>query len=407
MLNDTKIKQLKPQDGVYRVADQGGLCLEVRTNGAKHWRFRYRYLGTAKMISLGEYPLVTLAQARQKALDQKALLEQNIDPSQSRKDAIDKIKQDTPITFKEVALEWYNKRKNSRSESYRLNTEKSFERDLFPCFGNKDVKKINAADVLAMQEYTIKRVKKQKNHGTGEVTAIRNRQITGQIFDYAVATLRRDSNPISSLKGTIERPPKDGARPMTNEEKNTFWKKFTQFRGATTTKNALLTLLYTMMRSIEVVRLKWEWVDFEKNLITIPPATIDQLKKGQRNIKMNRTHLIPLSNQVKNILLNQLEQTKNGDYVFSSVFNKSKLMNKTTLNSALDKMGLPDLTCHDFRATASTLLHDAKYASEWIELQLAHVDRNSIRETYNHAQYLDDRRKMLQDWADIVDGWMK
>lgn len=405
MLNDTKIKQLKPQDKPYRIADQGGLCIEVRSNGAKHWRFRYRYLGTAKMISLGEYPMVTLAQARQKTLEQKALLDQHIDPSQHRKDQITKMKMDAPTPFQSIALEWYEKRKATRSESYRLGIEKSFNLDIFPCFGKKDIKQVNAADVLAMQELTIKRIKKQKNYGTGEATAIKNRQIVSQILDYAVSTLKRENNPISSLKGTIERPPKNGARPMTDAEKSIFWQAYNRFKGASTTKNAMLMLIYTMMRSIELVRLKWEWIDLENNLITIPPATVDQLKQGQRNIKMNRIHLIPISSQVKDILINQQEQTKHSEYVFCSVFNKSKLMNKSTLNSALDKMGLPDITCHDFRATASTALHNANYNSQWIELQLAHVDKNAIRASYNHAQYLDDRRAMLQDWADMVDAW--
>ncbi|WP_151837523.1 tyrosine-type recombinase/integrase [Acinetobacter ursingii] len=406
MLNDTKIKQLKPKDKPYRVADQGGLCIEVRISGLKFWRFRYRFLGSAKMVTLGEYPIVTLAAARQKALEQKALLDQNIDPSEYKKEAVERAKAQKPISFKEIAYEWFDKRKDSRSEGYRLDVEKSFRLDIFPAFGNKDIKKVNAADVLAMQDSTLKRVKKQKNHGTGESTAIRNRQIVGQVFDYAVATLRRDSNPISSLKGTIEKPPKDGARPMTNEEMAVFHESLNNYKGAETTKNAIKIAIYTMMRSIEVVRLRWDWIDFDEMLITIPPASVEQLKKGQRNIKMNRTHLVPISKQVCDVLKSQYEQTKNGDLVFSSVFDKSKLMNKSTINSALDSMGLKELTCHDFRATASTILHSKKYDSDHIELQLAHVDKNTIRGTYNHSQYLDERRKMLQDWADIVDSWV-
>lgn len=226
MLNDTKIKQLKPKEKVYRVADQGGLSLEVRTSGTKQWRFRYRFLGVAKMISLGEYPLVSLAQARQKVLEQKNLLGQNIDPSQDRKNKLAEIKMITAITFKEIALEWYENRKNTRSESYRRSIEKMFQLDLFPCFGEKDIKLIGVADVLAMQDHTLRRIKKQNNYGTGEVTAIRNRQTTGQILDYAVSTLRKENNPISSLKNTIERPPKNGARPMSEYERSIFWKAF-------------------------------------------------------------------------------------------------------------------------------------------------------------------------------------
>ncbi|WP_333662828.1 MULTISPECIES: tyrosine-type recombinase/integrase [Acinetobacter] len=184
MLNDTKIKQLKPQDKTYRVADQGGLCIEVRPSGSKLWRFRYRYLGTAKMISLGEYPVITLAQARQKTLEQKSLLDQNIDPSQNRQEEKAKIKLNQACTFQNIAVEWFEKRKARRSESYRRSIEKAFEKDIFPTIGKKDIKNITAYDVLQMQEKTMKRISKQNNYGTGEATAILNRQIVSQVSYY-------------------------------------------------------------------------------------------------------------------------------------------------------------------------------------------------------------------------------
>lgn len=405
MLNDTKIKQLKAQDKIYRVADQGGLCIEVRPNGSKLWRFRYRFLGTAKMISLGEYPVVTLAQARQKALDQKSLLDQNIDPSQNKQIEKSKAKMNQECLFENIANEWYEKRKDRRSESYRRSTEKAFKKDIFPSLGKKDIKNITAVDVLKMQEKTMKRVVKQKNYGTGEATAILNRQLVSQILDYAIATSRCEYNPISSLRNTIERPTKQTARPMTDDEKLVFNERMKKYKGAATTKNAIMALMYSMLRSVEIIRLQWSWVNLENDLIRIPPATKEQLEKGQRNIKKDREHLVPVSKQLKAILLEQYKQTKNGELVFSSVFDLTKQMNKTTINSALDKMGLSDLTAHDFRATASTILHDLGYPSDHVELQLAHVDKNIVRGTYNHASYLEERRKMMQDWADIVDSW--
>ena len=142
MLNDTKIKQLKPTDKMYRVADHSGLCLEVRTAGAKLWRFRYRFLGKASMLSLGEYPVVTLAAARQKVAEQKLLLDQNIDPSKFKQEEKAKAKMDAESEFKEVAFSWYESKKNKRSESFRLIVEKTFERDLFPAFGHKNIKTI-------------------------------------------------------------------------------------------------------------------------------------------------------------------------------------------------------------------------------------------------------------------------
>ncbi|NAR56711.1 DUF4102 domain-containing protein [Acinetobacter haemolyticus] len=407
MLNDTKIKQLKAQVKIYRVADQGGLCIEVRPNGSKLWRFRYRFLGTAKMISLGEYPIVTLAQARQKALDQKSLLDQNIDPSQNKQIEKSKAKMNQECLFENIANEWYEKRKDRRSESYRRSTEKAFKKDIFPSLGKKDIKNITAVDVLKMQEKTMKRVVKQKNYGTGEATAILNRQLVSQILDYAIATSRCEYNPISSLRNTIERPTKQTARPMTDDEKLVFNERMKKYKGAATTKNAIMALMYSMLRSVEIIRLQWSWVNLENDLIRIPPATKEQLEKGQRNIKKDREHLVPVSKQLKAILLEQYKQTKNGELVFSSVFDLTKQMNKTTINSALDKMGLSDLTAHDFRATASTILHDLGYPSDHVELQLAHVDKNIVRGTYNHASYLEERRKMMQDWADIVDSWGK
>ncbi|EPF74624.1 tyrosine-type recombinase/integrase [Acinetobacter rudis] len=404
MLNDTKIKQLKPKDKMYRVADHGGLCLEVRMTGAKLWRFRYRFLGKASMLSLGEYPMITLAQARKMVEEQKLLLSQNIDPAKYKVEEKEKIKLAAETTFKEVALEWYESRKDKRSESYRTTVEKSFKRDIFPAFGSKDIKSVTPYDVLKMQKDTLKRVSKQMNHGTGESTAIQNRQIVNSVFIYAIANLRCESNPAVSLGQTVERPPKQTARPMTSTEKECFNSALDNSRSTEMVKNAIRFLLYSMMRSVEVCRLKWEWVNFEEKLITIPPASKDQMDRGERNIKMNRTHLVPLSIQMLKILENQKIQS-NDEYVFCSVFNKSKVMNKTTINRALGSMGFETLTAHDFRATASTLLHEMKFDSNWIELQLAHVDKNAVRGTYNHAQYLDERRLMIQDWCDVVDGW--
>ena len=403
MLNDTKIKQLKPRDKMYRMADHSGLCIEVRPNGSKHWRFRYRFLGKASMLSLGEYPVVSLATARQKTIDQKALLDQNIDPAKYRIEEKEQAKLKSESTFKDIALEWYEVKKNKRSESFRLTVEKAFARDLFPAFGGKDLKTITPHDVLRMQKDTIKRVSKQMNHGTGESTAIRNRQLVNSIFNYAIANLRCESNPAVSLGQTVERPPKQTARPLTSDEKSRFNDALKSSRSTEMVKNSILLLTYSMMRSIEVCRLRWEWVDLENRLITIPPATKEQLDQGERNIKMNRTHLVPISDQIFKILESQKLQS-NDEYVFCSVFNKSKIMNKTTINRALGSMGF-EFTAHDFRATASTLLHEAGYSSEWIELQLAHVDKNAVRGTYNHAQNLEERRKMMQDWADMVDSW--
>ncbi|WP_335955015.1 tyrosine-type recombinase/integrase [Acinetobacter guillouiae] len=403
MLSDTKIKQLKAKDKMYRVADHSGLCLEVRTNGSKLWRYRFRFLGKASMLSLGEYPVVTLAQARQKVNEQKALLDKNIDPSKYKLEEKERAKLAAESTFKEIALEWYSTKESKRSESFRRDVEKAFERDLFPAFGHKSIRSITPYDVLKMQKDTIARISKQMNHGTGETTAIRNRQYVNSIFNYAIANLRCEDNPAISLGQTVEKPPKQTAQPLSMEDRAKFNAALSKSKSTEMVKNSIRLLMYSMLRSIEICRLRWDWVDFEKELIVIPPASRDQLLVGERNIKMNRQHLVPLSRQMVEILKNQKIQS-NDEYVFCSVFNKSKVMNKSTINQALKTMGL-NCTAHDFRATASTILHEKNYSSEWIEMQLAHVDKNIVRGTYNHAQNLDERRKMIQDWSDIVDSW--
>ncbi len=200
--------------------------------------------------------------------------------------------------------------------------------------------------------------------------------------------------PTYAVKDALERPEIEHARPMTKREAKQLITKLMNYQGSTTVKNAGLTMLYSMLRTIEIRRMKWEYVDFEDKTITFP----------KEMMKKRRIHIVPMSEQIFQILQEQLFLVGNREYVFPSVYKKG-MLSATTLNRMLDYVGLSDVTAHDFRATASTILNEKDYENDWIEKQLAHAEANKTRATYNHAKYLANRRKMLQDWADIVDNW--
>ena len=197
------------------------------------------------MLSLGEYPIVSLANARQKVVEQKSLLDQNIDPTKYQVEEKERVKLQELSSFREVALGWYETKQGKRSESYRQTVQKSFERDLIPALGAKDIKPVTPYDVLKMQKDTIKRVTNQMNHGTGKSTAIRNRQIVNAIFNYAIANLLCETNPAVSLGQTVERPPKETARPMTQDEMARF---YTAMKTSRNTERLRMQLCFYSIR---------------------------------------------------------------------------------------------------------------------------------------------------------------
>lgn len=404
MLSDSKIRSLKPTEKIYRVIDSAGLYIEVRPNGKKFWRFRFQWLKKTLMMGLGEYPVVPLAEARKKRDEAKGLLDKNLNPlDEKRKEKLSlELNIKSTNTFKNIAQEYKQEKLTSRSERHQERFQSALDKDILKVIGGKDVREVTSADVLQIMKNTIKRVKKQRNFGSGEVTAIQNRKFVGAVMRYAIATLRADYDPTYAVKDAIERPDVEHARPIEKHEAKKLREKLETYTGSHTVRNAVLAMLYSMLRTIEIRRMQWSFVDFDEKLITYPVAS---KKSGQtRTTKKNRIHIVPMSEQLYRLLKEQEKFTGNREYVFASVY-KDGMLSATTINRALDYIGLHDVTAHDFRATASTMLHEKGYESEWIELQLSHDDDDKTRASYNHARYLDDRRKMLQDWADIIDSW--
>lgn len=396
MLSDSKIRSAKPKEKLYRIGDSDGLCIEIKPNGKKYWRYRFQWLKKTQMMSLGEYPIVGLAEARIKRDEAKSLVASGTNPVEDKENQ-KKAKHEeyeNRVLFKHVAEEYKNEKLNNRSERYQEAFQRALDKDILKVIGDKDIKEVTSADVLTIMKKTIARVKRQKNHGTGEVSAIQNRTFIGGVMRYAIATLRADYDPTYAVKNVVERPEIEHARPMEKHEAAQLRNKLSNYGGSTTVRNAGLVMLYSMLRTIEIRRMRWDYVDFEARTITFP----------KEMMKKKRIHIVPMSDQVFNILQEQRSLVGNREYVFPAIY-QDGMLSATTMNKMLDYIGLSDVTAHDFRATASTLLNEKDYDDKWIEKQLAHADGNKTRATYNHAKYLESRRKMLQDWADIVDSW--
>jgi integrase len=387
-LTDTKIKQAKPADKAYSLADGQGLYLDVRPTGAKIFRYRY-WINPKKagIYTVGEYPQVTLADARKERERVRDLVKQGLNPNQEKK--ADKLRKHIAgaDTFEAIAREWIEKKSPGWTTYYIGQITKGFENDVYPHIGTLPVKKINSLQILNLLQLVEKR---------GAPTVAMNlRMWISSVFSYAIVTLRAELDPASALRGAIIRPPVEHAKPLSKDGIKLFLERLANFGGNRITAIALELLLLLFMRTIELR--KGEWAE-------MPEGAIDwNIEPGK--MKKRRHHIIPLPHQARALIAELRTITGSGRWMFPNTRRPYEMMSATTVNRALEHMGYgsAELTGHDFRATASTLLHEMGYNDDWIELQLAHVDKNKTRAAYNHARYINERRQMMQDWADFID----
>ncbi|MCY6412696.1 tyrosine-type recombinase/integrase [Acinetobacter sp. VNH17] len=401
MLNDLKIKRLKPREELYRIADHSGLCIEVRPSGGKFWRYRYRFLTKAKMLTIGQYPEITLAYARSKTMEYREQLAKGVAPiSHQKNERLEAIKANNG-TFRLVASEFMNSRKAQQSKKWEQRRTSYFVKDVYPLIGNKPIHEIDSIDIKTVLDSTMTRIKKS-GKGTGEVKGIFVRQIIGEVMEYAIITKRISIDPTYVLRGYIKQPDVTHARPLTESEKKVLMPKLNAYGGSVSTRNAIKAATYTWLRSIEIRRGKKEYIDFEDKTWTIPAVSRADILAGKRNMKKNRMHVVPLSDQTIEIIKEQFSLYPDSEYIFAG--EDGEMMGKTTLNTALSNMKL-EFRMHTLRATASTVANENGFNKDWVEIQLAHVSDNKTRASYNHAQWLNDRRAMMQWWADHVDSW--
>ena len=386
MLTEVKIRALKPRARLYRVADAGGLCIEVPPTGSKLWRFRYRHNGKARMLSFDAWPAVSLADARERRDDARKLLAQGIDPSAARRAAKDA----DALTFEAIAREWL-----ARQDLASATANKHrwlLERHILPVLGAKPIITITAADVLALLQGL-------ESRGLLE-TAGRARSQVSAVFRHAVATLRAPGDPTVALRGAIKSPRVTHHAAVTDPRKlGELLRALHGYGGGFVVACALKLAPLVFVRPGELRHAEWNEIDLDAATWSIPAG----------KMKMREAHIVPLSTQAVAILRELHALTGRGRYVFPSPRTAQRPMSENAVTAALRSLGYDGdtMTAHGFRTTASTLLHEQGYPSDVIERQLAHKERNAVKDAYNRAQHLPERRKMMQSWSDYLDALRK
>jgi integrase len=387
-LTDTKLRTAKPEDKPYSLQDGNGLYLEVRPSGAKYWRYRY-WLTPEKdgRYTIGEYPAISLADARRERERVRALVKQGINPTQEKK--TDKIRQihERSTTFESVAREWLERKSDKWAPYYLKQATSCLENNAFPKIGKLPIRKVTAAHLLDI-------LQEMENRGA-ETFAMQLRQWCSAIFRHAVVTLRAEFDPAAALKGALSRPQVSHSRPMSSDQIGDLKARLTTYQGNGTTVIAMRLMLYTFVRTVELRKAQWSEFDIKGAEWKIPAE----------RMKMRRIHTVPLPRQAISLLKELKKITGSGKWLFPNLRRPDDVMSPLTINRAFEHMGYAPGTWsgHDFRATASTRLHEMGFQSEWIERQLAHVEGNRTKAAYNHAEYIQERRKMLQAWADWID----
>lgn len=384
-LTDAKVRALKPKEKTYRLGDAGGLYVEVATNGSRYWRMKYRVAGKEKRLAFGVYPDVSLADAREKRDAAKKILAAGGDPGETKKAEKLAQKLNAENTFEAVAREWHQTKADRWSLRYRNEIIDTFEKDIFPYIGKRPI-----ADIKPME--LLEALRKMEKRGALEKMR-KVRQRCGEVFRFAIITGRANYNPAPDLASALATPKKVHFPFLTANELPHFLNDLAGYTGSIITKTATQIIMLTGVRTQELRFARWEDIDFETKLWEIPAEVM----------KMKRPHIVPLSEQVI-ALFKQLEPiSKHHPLVFIGRNDPRKPISKESINQVIELLGYKGrLTGHGFRHTMSTILHEQGFNSAWIETQLAHVDKNAIRGTYNHAQYLDGRREMMQWYADYI-----
>ncbi|HPT49728.1 MAG TPA: tyrosine-type recombinase/integrase [Accumulibacter sp.] len=415
-LTDTKLRNLKPGEKAYQEADEGGLFVEVMPGGAKVWRLRYRLAGKQEKVTLGDYPTYSLGEARTWRDDCKALAGRGLSPMALKRG--DPVPDDTAPAVKEMAqafvrnwcmkaverakakeaeakaadtveafaLRWYAEIAEPANSSPR-NIKRILDKDVIPALGAKQIADVTVTDILAITD-------KIKNRGADQM-ALQTRNVLKRLFAYAIAREKTTFNPAAAIEAKFIAQAKSRDVALTPEEVGRLLRAIYQSSMKRAHKLALHLLILCMVRKSELIEAKWEEIDFDRAEWSIP---------GER-MKKDKPHLVPLSRQAV-AMFEELKGLASGsDWVFPSRGELKQPIAKSTLNVAVRALEIEvrDFVIHDFRRTASTHLHEAGFNSDWIEKALAH-ETKGIRGVYNRAQYADQRREMLQWWADFVDS---
>ncbi|HDL7382195.1 TPA: integrase arm-type DNA-binding domain-containing protein [Yersinia enterocolitica] len=388
-LTDTKARNAKPQEKAYQLQDGNGLYLDVRPSGVKTWRYRYWITPTKDgRYTIGSYPAVSLAEARRLREWAREQVKNGIAPKEAKAVERDIAKAESANTFEIVAKEWLDKKGEHWAKNSKNQITGFMYNDIFPAIGAMPMREINASHILKI-------IRDLESRGAKSV-AVKVRQWCSAVFCYGVATLRADSDPAAALRGAIIVPKTEHSRPLTGDELRDYYLRLDSSTGNQATIIALRILPLVFVRQAELRSAEWSHIDFDNAEWVIPPELM----------KMGRMHRVPLSAPVIS-LLNELKKiTGNRRWLFPNTRLNNTYMGASTLNRAIVQLGYARtvITTHDFRATASTRLHEMGYRHEVIERQLAHVEKNRVSAAYNHAEYMPERRQLMEEWGQWVTG---
>jgi integrase len=390
-LTAIQVQNAKGRPKPYKLHDERGLYLLIKPNGGKYWRFKYRFEGKEKLLSVGTYPDTDLKTARQRRDESRRAVEAGFDPSQERKTDRQKRKVSRKNTFKAMADEWLSKQQGRWSDGSQKSVKRSLENNVTPYIGEKPVTEVSKSDVMDI----IRRIECRESVST----AIRVRQRMAEVFRYAIGTDRAFRNPASEIDKAILQKPKRTKHfsVIGKQEIPDFLKKLDAYDGEKTTRLALRLLLLTFVRTKELRMAEWQEFDLDKAVWVVPAE----------RMKKRRALVVPLSFQALDVLKDLQSKTGGGRYVLPSR-DKKGFMSENTILYAIYRMGYHSrMTGHGVRALASTLLNEMGFRPDVIERQLAHEEVNEVRAAYNRAEYLDERKKMMQHWADYLDGCLE
>ncbi|OQC14397.1 MAG: Prophage CP4-57 integrase [Firmicutes bacterium ADurb.Bin080] len=387
-LTEIKVRNAKSKEKAYKLFDGDGLFLLITPPGGKLWRFKYRFNAKEKILTLGSYPEIGLLVARHKRDEARKLLANDVDPGAVRKAQKEANIRETE-TFEIIAREWHNRFKSTWTGGHADTIMSRMERDLFPWIGKRPIAEIKAPELLAV-------LRRVESRGALE-SAHRIRTICGQVFRYAVATGRAERDPAADLKGALPQPTEKHMAAITDPKKvGQLLRAIDSYEGSFVVKCALQLAPLVFLRPGELRHGEWKEISFEEALWNTP----------RQKMKMKEPHVTPLSQQAIEILKELHKLTGSGRYLFPGR-TPDRPMSENAIIAALRRMGFEksEMSAHGFRAMARTILDEILHIRpDYIEHQLAHAVRDPNGRAYNRTAHLDERRKMMQTWADYLDG---
>lgn len=381
MLTIKQIDAAKPKDKPYRLLDGNGLYLYIPASGKKVWQLRYKIEGKEKVLTVGKYPLMSLQEARDKAWLAKKDISVGVDPVKAKKLSVKNN------SFGAIYHEWYEHKKQVWSVGYANELAKMFKDDVLPLIGALGIHEIEPMQILEV-------IRRFEERGAME-RANKARRRCGEVFRYAIVTGRAKYNPAPDLADAMKGYRKKNYPFLPADKIPAFTKALSSFSGSIISLTATKVLRYTALRTKELRSMQWRNVDFENRLITIDESVM----KGRR------THIVPMSEQVISLFesIRQITEPES-EFVFAGRVDKKKPISENTVLQVIKRVGYEGLESgHGFRHEFSTIMNENEWPADAIEAQLAHANGGSVRGIYNHAQYLEKRREMMQFWADWLD----